>query len=94
MRRRGFLGSVLAATAVPVKAIAVVLPALPVLYGDGRHDDTHALEVALNGGDVLWSDGRPVGDVIDGKKFAISRTIDVACLTRSLTNNWVVPRPR
>ena len=53
MERRGFLGALgalMAAVAVPVRALAG--QRLPVLYGDGVADDTAAFQA--------WIDGQPV----------------------------------
>jgi hypothetical protein len=49
-----------------------------VLWGDGRHDDTFALNAWLRGEDVAWADsGDPVGDAITGHDFRLSSAIYV-----------------
>ncbi len=50
-----------------------------VLWGDGRHDDTFALNAWLRGEDAVWAaDGEPVGDRIAGRAFRLSAAIYVA----------------
>lgn len=49
LSRRSFLGGVLCVAAVSVVPIVLGGVDLPVLYGDGVHDDTVALRAALNG---------------------------------------------
>jgi len=47
-----------------------------VLWGDGRHDDTFALNAWLRGEDAVWAfDGAPVGDTIAGHAFRLSSAI-------------------
>ena len=80
MRRRTFIKAVLAASAAmfvsPLRAVAGVVPAL-VLYRDGIHDDTEALQAVFDGKPVVWADsGETVGDEIEGH-FLISRTIEL-----------------
>ena len=49
-----------------------------VLWGDGRHDDTAALNAWLRGDDAIWADtGMPVGATIAGRKFRLSAAIYV-----------------
>lgn len=51
LSRRSFLGGALvlaAATAVPAHALKALGP-LPVIYGDGIHDDTAGLQAAIDG---------------------------------------------
>lgn len=79
---------------MPVAAIALALlaglmpaPAAPhgncrpaplVLWGDGRHDDTQALNAWLRGDTVVWADsGRTVGATIAGHAFRLSAAIYV-----------------
>lgn len=90
MNRRSFLGrfaAVAVTPAIPASAVAALLPVVPVLWGDGMHDDAHALEVALNGGNVNWADGRPVGATISNGRFLVGRTVDVTELRRNLIGN-------
>lgn len=73
---------VLAALAVapnPAAAVGVqqhcVRPAV-VLWGDGRHDDTKALQAWLDGKDALWGEsGAPVGATIARHDFRLSSAI-------------------
>lgn len=49
-----------------------------VLWGDGRHDDTQALNAWLRGEEVAWADsGEPVGAAISGHDFRLSAAIYV-----------------
>ena len=49
-----------------------------VLWGDGRHDDTAALNAWLRGHDAIWADtGEPVGAAIGGRSFRLSSAIYV-----------------
>ena len=49
-----------------------------VLWGDGRHDDTAALNAWLQGEDLVWAEtGDPVGEAITGHIFRLSSAIYV-----------------
>ena len=49
-----------------------------VLWGDGRHDDTAALNAWLRGDDLVWAvTGEPVGEAIAGRIFRLSSAIYV-----------------
>lgn len=49
-----------------------------VLYGDGRTDDTAALNAWLRGEEAVWADtGKPVGATIRGRSFRLSSAIYV-----------------
>jgi hypothetical protein len=49
-----------------------------VLWGDGRHDDTVALNAWLRGADAIWAEsGAPVGDAITGRRFRLSAAVYV-----------------
>jgi hypothetical protein len=64
---------------------ATVPPALPaqhcvhpavILWGDGRHDDTKALQAWLDGANALWGEsGAPVGATIAWRRFRLSTAI-------------------
>ena len=75
--RRGFFGSLAGLVAVVAWPWKWESRRLPVLYGDGVHDDTEAFEAWLNGGNAIWSDGSPVGDDMHGKTLLLARTIHV-----------------
>ncbi|MGD9615401.1 MAG: hypothetical protein AB7H90_21060 [Alphaproteobacteria bacterium] len=67
-------GAALAADAAPQDCIKVPV----VLWGDGRHDDTAALNAWLRGRDAIWADtGDPVGAAIGGRRFRLSSAIYV-----------------
>lgn len=49
-----------------------------VLWGDGRHDDTAALDAWWHGADAVWAaSGDPVGAMITGRTFRLSNAIYV-----------------
>jgi hypothetical protein len=49
-----------------------------VLWGDGVHDDTAALNAWLRGEDLVWAEtGEPVGDAVAGHVFRLSSAIYV-----------------
>ena len=49
-----------------------------MLWGDGRHDDTAALNAWLRGDDLVWAEtGDPVGEWITGRVFQLSSAIYV-----------------
>ena len=71
-------------------ALVILLPALTaqaaapqecvraeiVLWGDGRHDDTAALNAWFSGRDAIWGeDGAPVGATIVGHSFRLSAAV-------------------
>lgn len=50
MSRRGFLNLMVGATAVIVcQKVPTTLAPVPILYGDGIHDDTKALQALIDG---------------------------------------------
>jgi hypothetical protein len=59
-----------------------------VLWGDGRHDDTHALNAWLKGDNAMWADsGKPVGAAISERSFRLSGAVYVRAGTgRTLEN--------
>jgi hypothetical protein len=60
-----------------------------VLSGDGRHDDTHALNAWLRGEDAIWADsGAPVGAAISGRSFRLSAAIYVRAGTGRVLENF------
>jgi len=49
-----------------------------ILWGDGRHDDTSALNAWLRGEDAVWADtAQPVGPTISGRRFRLSEAVYV-----------------
>ena len=66
-----------------------------LLWGDGVHDDTAALNAWFQGETVAWGETRePVGDAIEGRVFLLSNVVYVPAGTgRSLTHfRMVWPR--
>ncbi|MBV9825938.1 MAG: hypothetical protein JO001_09705 [Alphaproteobacteria bacterium] len=64
-----------------------------VLWGDGRHDDTTALNDWLQGKDIVWAEsGDPVGDTISGHSFRLSAAVYVSAgsgrVLRDFTFVW------
>lgn len=49
-----------------------------ILWGDGRHDDTTALNAWFAGREATWAEtGKPVGPVISGHQFRLSAAVYV-----------------
>ncbi|HEX3863629.1 MAG TPA: hypothetical protein VHY35_18250 [Stellaceae bacterium] len=74
------LGFVLAiaATAQAAEPQHCVRPDI-ILWGDGKHDDTEALNAWLHGADAEWAaTGDPVGNSISGHDFRLSAAIYVS----------------
>jgi hypothetical protein len=60
MNRRSFLRvafTATAVTAVPVTLAAALETRIPVIYGDGKHDDWEGLQAALDGREFACRDG-------------------------------------
>lgn len=59
-----------------------------VLWGDGRHDDTAALNAWFRGDAVIWGEtGRNVGPQIVGKIFRLTAAVSISSGTgRSITH--------
>jgi hypothetical protein len=65
------------------------VPAEIVLWGDGRHDDTRALNAWLRGEDAVWADsGAPVGAAISGRGFRLSAAVYVRAGTGRVIENF------
>jgi hypothetical protein len=67
---------------VPAGAVAAdkqhCAPAGVVLWGDGRHDDTQALNAWFDGQSAIWGDsGAPVEATITGRRFRLSSALVV-----------------
>lgn len=87
MTRRGLFRFGAAAVLTAVVASAPVAIAAPILWGDGEHDDTEALQAALDGKPVTVAGERIriLEGAFVGGVFAVSRTIVVAD-----KQNWVL----
>jgi hypothetical protein len=60
-----------------------------VLWGDGKHDDTYALDAWLRGEPAIWADsGAPVGTTISGRSFRLSAAIYVRAGTGRVLDNF------
>jgi len=83
--RRGWTPAVLFAavlTVVPFGLLAAEAPPCVrgdiVLWGDGKHDDTAALNAWLRGDDLVWAaTGEPIGEAIADRDFRLSAAIYV-----------------
>jgi len=65
-----------------------------VLWGDGRHDDTGALNAWLRGHDAIWADtGTPVGAVISDRRFRLSSAIYVDAGTGRILRDFRLEWP-
>lgn len=69
MKRRQFIQTIPAIFAL---SACFVGPQPHILYADGVHDDTEALQAWARKEPVVWADGTPVGDHITKKKFFIN----------------------
>src|SRR3954471_21745667 len=65
-----------------------------VLWGDGRHDDTAAMNAWLHGQDAIWADaGTPVGAAIGGRHFRLSSAIYVQAGTGRVLRDFRLEWP-
>jgi hypothetical protein len=75
------LYAVIGALSLPVSLAAEpqhCVPADIVLWGDGRHDDSAALNAWFRGADAIWAaNGEPVGAAIAGHDFRLSAPVFV-----------------
>lgn len=85
--RRGLLQGIFAAGMAPAICKAEIL--MPVrkiivpskmtetliLWGDGVHDDSKALQAVINGSHVISPDGKPIGRTLDAGTFLIGSTL-------------------
>ena len=75
MNRRQFFKRSVAAPAVAAlvsKGEAIAAPRELVLYADGEHDDTTALNAWWVGKPVKWDNGKPVSNVIRQRLFLVN----------------------
>ena len=94
--RRSFFGVLGALCALPILGQVVSQPQArrPVLYGDGVHDDTVALQAWFDGKPVFWANsGERVGTHLTGEKFRVEWALDARDWSRrgggSFTSNEV-----
>src|SRR3954449_3614587 len=98
-RRPRLVVPLLAATAyvavLPAHAATQDCTKVPVvLWGDGRHDDTAALNAWLRGRDASWADaGTPVGAAISGRRFRLSSAIYVQAGTGRMLRDFRLEWP-
>jgi hypothetical protein len=65
-----------------------------VLWGDGRHDDTAALNAWLRGRDAIWAvTGAAVGEAIEGRSFRLSSAIYVQAGTGRILRDFRLEWP-
>ena len=65
-----------------------------VLWGDGRHDDTGALNAWLRGDDAVWGNsGTPVGAAIGARTFRLSSAIYVQAGTGRVMRDFRLEWP-
>jgi hypothetical protein len=97
--RRDTVFAALASLAILFAAIVALAPALAdeqrcvrtenILWGDGRHDDTVALNGWLRGDDAVWAaTGEPVGTIISRRSFRLSSAIYVIGGTARTLENF------
>jgi hypothetical protein len=74
----GLLALLIAVSPATAEAPAECAAAPPVLWGDGEHDDTAALNAWFRGEIVVWAQSHEtVGSVIADRRFRLSATIYV-----------------
>src|SRR4051812_19796705 len=68
---------------------------IPVmLWGDGKHDDTAALNAWLQGRDAIWADtGEAIGAAITGRIFRLSSAIYVQAGTGRVLRDFRLEWP-
>jgi len=72
----GLIGMLLAVFSARAEDPSKCAAAPPVLWGDGEHDDTAALNAWFRGETVLWAQtGAQVGSEIADRNFLLSSTI-------------------
>ncbi len=65
-----------------------------MLWGDGRHDDTVALNAWLRGDAAIWAEsGAPVGAAISGRSFRLSAAVYVRGGTGRMLENFRMEWP-
>src|SRR4051794_12681654 len=81
--------------ALPVHAATQDCTKVPVmLWGEGRHDDTVALNAWLRGHEAIWADaGTPVGAAIGGRRFRLSSAIYVQAGTGRVLRDFRLEWP-
>jgi hypothetical protein len=68
------LSPLAARAAEPQRCVAADI----VLWGDGKHDDSAALNTWFRGADAVWAEnGEPVGESIAGHSFRLSAAVYV-----------------
>jgi hypothetical protein len=82
MNRRAFIRNICTVAATrPLLSIAgpvvALLPLRTVLYGDGVHDDTGALQAWFDGGDVVDQAGAPIGRVLRHGRYLLTNTVTI-----------------
>ena len=66
-----------------------------ILWGDGLHDDTEALQALIDGKNVRWSTGEEVEDRIINKTFMLTDTIHMekpVFATTFMNNYFTYPK--
>jgi hypothetical protein len=72
----GLLAALIAASPAKADELAKCAAAPPVLWGDGEHDDTAALNAWFRGETVVWAQThQAVGPEIDDRTFLLSSTV-------------------
>jgi hypothetical protein len=65
-----------------------------ILWGDGKHDDTLALNAWLEGRDAIWADtGDRVGAAISGRSFRLSAAVYVRAGTGRVLDDFRLEWP-
>jgi len=78
LSRRSFLGGVLALSVAAAAAPVLALADVPVIYGDGVHDDWAGLQAMFDGRPFRVTDGAALvatEGVLNGGIFSLSKTL-------------------
>lgn len=78
MNRRDFLAKTSALAVAAIILPRVAEPPIPVLYGDGVHDDTAALQAWFDGRPVMWRGEVRQGGVIMNGSFRVTGPVDAS----------------
>ncbi len=98
MDKRDFSKGLILSLLVPLVPIkAKTKPDIPILYGDGVHDDTKALQAWIDGKPVKWGTGESVNpNLIENRKILIEGTVIVplGLSDQKIIRHCYFPAPR
>lgn len=89
MNRRSFLTTIPAIATIATLAPRIALAGAPILYCDGVHDDTDALQALIDGKPVRNLDGRRVQS-LHGGTYLLRKTLWIRNNGLTATNSTFV----